>query len=97
MNRRVALLLVVFVPYCVFSIDVIVTRGFGGLFALVGREPWALQMFLDLLILYVAFSVWLWRDARERKIAAWPFIAMTLTLGSMGALAYLIRREIRRA
>ncbi len=97
MNRRVALLLIVFVPYGVFSIDVIMTRGFGGLFALVGREPWALQMFLDLIILYVAFSVWLWRDARERKTAAWPFMAMTLNLGSMGALAYLVRRELWRA
>jgi len=94
-NRRVLLLLVIFVPFVAFSVTVIAAEGFGGLFGLVLREQWGMQMFLDLVILYGLFCAWLVPDARGRGIVAWPYVAATLTLGAMGALAYLIRREWR--
>jgi hypothetical protein len=94
-NRRAMLLLVILVPFVVFSATVIAAEGFGGLFGLVLRERWGMQMFLDLVILYGLFCAWLVPDARGRGITPWPYVAATLTLGAMGALAYLIRRELR--
>jgi len=32
-------------------------------------------------------------DARKRDLSYWPFVALTLTLGTIGPLAYLIHRE----
>jgi hypothetical protein len=32
------------------------------------------------------------RDARKRGIASWPFVAATLLHGTIGVLAYCVRR-----
>jgi hypothetical protein len=74
------------------SIWVVATRGYTGFLELAGRERWALQMLLDLVIaLAFAFS-WVRRDARARGIAAWPYAVATVLLGSIGILAYCVRR-----
>lgn len=95
MNRRLVLLLVVFVPFAVFSGGVIAAEGFAGLFGLARRENWGLQMLLDLGIFYTLFCMWLVPDARARGISPWPYVLATLSLGSLGALPYLIHRELR--
>jgi hypothetical protein len=92
---QLLVLLAVFVPFTAFSVRVIGLHGFGGLFDLVGRDPWALQMFLDVLIFYTLFSAWMVGDARARKIPSWPYVIATMTMGAMGALAYLVHRELR--
>jgi hypothetical protein len=33
-------------------------------------------------------------DARQRGLPAWPFIAMTVVMGSFGPLTYLVVREV---
>jgi hypothetical protein len=77
-----------------FSIWVVATRGYTGFLELAGRERWALQMLLDLVIaLSFAFS-WVRRDARARGIAVWPYAIATVLLGSIGILAYCIRRGV---
>jgi hypothetical protein len=40
--------------------------------------------------------VWIVGDSRERGISPWPYIATTLFAGSVGTLAYLIRRDWKR-
>jgi nitrate reductase NapE component len=77
----------------VFSIWVVATHGYFGFIALAGREPWALQMLIDLVI-SAAFAVgWMIGDARKRRIATWPYIVATVLLGSIGVLAYCVRRS----
>ncbi len=77
-----------------FSIWVVATRGYTGFLDLAGRERWGLQMLLDLVIaLSFAFS-WVRRDARVRGIAAWPYAIATVLLGSIGILAYCVRRGV---
>ena len=33
-------------------------------------------------------------DARKRGIAIWPYVTATILLGSIGILAYLVRRGV---
>ena len=53
------------------------------------------QVFTDLVIALLLACVWMVYDARERGLSAWPFIAITLVLGSFGPLLYLVVREVR--
>lgn len=55
------------------------------------------QIFVDLIIALSLVMVWMWRDAKARGISPIPYVVMTLFLGSIGPLAYLIRREATEA
>ena len=68
------------------------TQGYFGFVALAGREPWALQMLIDLVISLALAVGWMVGDARKRRIATWPYIVATVVLGSIGILAYCVRR-----
>ena len=50
----------------------------------------------DLVIALSMVSVWMWNDARERGATLWPYLLLTVALGSVGPLLYLIRRESAR-
>jgi hypothetical protein len=54
-------------------------------------------MLLDLVIA-LSFAIgWMRADARRRGIAAWPYFLVTLFLGSIGVLAYVVRRGMGSA
>ena len=53
------------------------------------------QVFIDLVIALTLFLVWMFVDARERAIPAWPYALLILTTGSIGALAYLVHRAAK--
>lgn len=75
-----------------FSLWVVYGHGYTGFLSLAGREPWAMQMLLDLVIA-LSFAVgWMRADARRRGLASWPYLVVTLALGSIGLLAYVVRR-----
>lgn len=77
-----------------FSLWVVYGYGYTGFLTLAGKEPWALQLLLDLVIA-ASFAIgWMRADARKRGITAWPYIAVTLFGGSIGLLAYVVRRGL---
>lgn len=92
---RLLLALAVFVPFTAFSLWVVGLDGFFGFVpaALDGR--WGTQVFLDLCISLVLATFWLVPDAKRRGIHPWPFVIACVPLGSIGALGYLVWREVR--
>jgi hypothetical protein len=88
------LALALFVP---FSLWVIFVDGPMGLYDVIRHEPWGAQLFFDLCISAFIAGSWMVRDARQRKIAVWPFVVATVLAGSIGLLSYLVRRGLRPA
>ncbi len=67
--------------------------GYAGFFELLLANWATTTAFVDLLIALSLIAVWMWRDASKRGMSALPYLALTATLGSVGPLIYLIRRE----
>ena len=79
-----------------FSIWVVAAHGYFGFLSLAHREPWALQMLLDLVIASSFAIGWMHHDAKKRGIKTWPYVVMTIALGSIGVLVYVVRRGLAR-
>ena len=91
---RLLALVVILVGFSAYTLSVMFTHGgVLGFLELASREPWGLQVFLDLCLVLTLFGAWLWRDARTLGLSPWPYLAL-LSLGSPGALIYLVRREL---
>ncbi|MBS2015415.1 MAG: DUF2834 domain-containing protein [Deltaproteobacteria bacterium] len=84
--------LLVVVPFTIFSVEVVLKAGPLGFLGLAGREPWGMQMLLDLSIALFINCTWMRRDARERGLPYLPYLLATVLLGSIGTLSYLVHR-----
>jgi hypothetical protein len=87
--------LLTLVPFTAFSVVVVARHGYFGFITLSLREPWALQMLLDLTIALFLVSGWMRRDARKHGIPVLPYLVALPLLGSVGALAYLVHRNLK--
>lgn len=56
-------------------------------------SPASIQVAVDFAIFAVLAVVWMWRDAKRLGLSPLPWVVATLSTGSVGFLAYLIRRE----
>jgi hypothetical protein len=83
--------LLVLVPFTLLSVELAIKGGLAG--AAVFREPWALQVALDLVISCFFAGMWIRRDARRHGISALPFLIALPFFGSIAALAYVVRRN----
>ncbi len=95
MKSPLAILLAALIAFTVYTLGVVVDHGYTGFLTLALAEPWGGQMFVDLVIALTLFFVWMLRDAREQDIRAWPYAALLITTGSIGALAYLVHRTAK--
>jgi hypothetical protein len=68
MKRMV--LVVTLLAFTAYSLMVVVQHGYSGFLTLATREPWAMQMLLDLTISLCLVGTWIWRDARAQGIPA---------------------------
>ena len=94
MSIRLAIALAVLIPFAIFTDIVVLEHGYLGFLELAMREPWALQMLLDLSIAIGLFAVFAIPDARERRLPIWPYLIASVLLGSIGALGYVVHREL---
>jgi hypothetical protein len=90
---RLVGLVVAFVLFSGWSLTIVYSDGLAGLLSLLVRERWSVQLFVDLAIASTVAWAWLATDAKKQGLTAWPYIIVTVALGSVGVLAYLIRRE----
>jgi hypothetical protein len=94
--RTSSLAALVLATFGAYSIWVVAGHGYTGFLSLAAREPWALQMLLDLVIACSFGIGWMLPDAKKRGITAWPFVVTTVFFGSIGLLAYAVRRGTGR-
>lgn len=94
-SRTASLLaLVVLVPFFAFSVWVSLHHGWLGFLDTAVHGGWETQVFLDLVIAMTVASTVVRRDARQRGLAAWPWMLAMFTLGSIGLLGYFVYREL---
>lgn len=92
MNGKQIGLSVVLVDFVALTAYAVYHHGYLAFFQLHTMNAVQIQIFTDLVIALSLFLVWMVRDARTRGVSPLPYVAMILTLGSIGALVYLIRR-----
>ncbi|MDX2092370.1 MAG: DUF2834 domain-containing protein [Kofleriaceae bacterium] len=92
--KHSAVATIVLLAFTAFSAWVIAGHGYTGFISLAAREPWGLQLLLDLVIACSFAIGWMRGDAKKRGITTtWPFVVATLFLGSPAILAYVIVRD----
>ena len=86
---------VVLAAFTAYSLWVVAGYGYTGFLSLAAREPWGMQLLLDLVIA-CSFGVgWMHADARRRGMKSWPFVPVVLVFGSIGLLSYVVVRGLR--
>jgi hypothetical protein len=91
---KIALPLVVLIAFTAYSVVVAVEHGPLGFLSVLAAGGWSTQVFLDLVLTLSAFFVLATPDAQRRRIKLWPFAIAALLLGSVGVLAYFVRRQL---
>lgn len=91
MQRIVLMIVLAF--FGVLSAVALSQHGYWGILEPHFRTFGAAQVFADLVIALSIVMVWMWRDARATGRNPWPWIVVTLALGSFGPLVYLLTRR----
>lgn len=95
MSGRFITLMVVIFGFGALSTLALMDAGYFGIIEPHFRSWGGAQVFTDLSILAILACIWMVKDASERALPAWPFVALTLIAGSFGPLLYLVARELR--
>lgn len=95
MNLRLVSVIAAFVAFSIYSALIVFEHGYTGFIELALTGGWALQVFIDLCIALVLYTIWMFGDAKEGGLPFWPYVIIILTLGSIGALAYPVHRTMR--
>ena len=92
MNAKQLSVEIVLIAFSIFSAYAVYQYGYIGLLEQGLANAATIQIFLDLTIALSLVLWWMWQDARKQGISPLPYIVLTLTLGSIGPLLYLVRR-----
>ena len=92
MNAKQILLAVLLLDFTGLTAYAVYHYGYLGFFDAILSNAVGVTVFADLLIALGLVTVWMWQDAQDRGWSVAPYVVLTLTLGSVGPLLYLIRR-----
>lgn len=85
-----AILIAVLLAFAVLSGMALWQHGYWGLFEPLLKSSAGVQVLVDLVIALSLFLVWMFRDAKSSGRNPWPWLVITLALGSFGPLLYLL-------
>ena len=92
MSGKRILLAIVLADFVAFTAYAVFTYGYSAFFPLFLSNAIGLQVFADLVISLSLISAWVISDARSRGVSPLPYLGLTLVLGSIGPLLYLVMR-----
>lgn len=95
MSGRLIALLAVTLAFAALTAEALMDVGYFGIIEPHFQSWGGAQVFADLVIVCILAVIWMVNDARERGLTVWPFILVTLAMGSFGPLLYLVMRELR--
>lgn len=78
--------------FAAFTGWVVWQYGYFGLFRVALSNGATVQVLIDLVIACSVGMFWIYNDAPKRNMNPWPYLVATTFLGSIGLLAYLVRR-----
>jgi hypothetical protein len=93
MNIKQIALGIVLAGFSILTAYALLGYGYVGFFREVVSNVPSLTLLVDLVISLTIILVYLGNDASERGVSALPYLLLTLALGSVGPLLYLIRRS----
>jgi hypothetical protein len=92
MNKKQWLVAIVLFDFLV--LNVVTVYQYGGYMPVIEAALSSLAgiaVMVDLTIAISLIAVWMWNDAKARGISPIPYLVVSLFLGSVGPLAYLLR------
>lgn len=89
MNKR-TLAIIVLIPFTLLTVYAVAQVGYIGIFDYHRHSPAGWQVFADLVIALLLVLSWLVPEARRAGRNPWPWVVLTLFLGSFGPLLYLV-------
>jgi len=91
-RARPMVLLPVLVAFTAATLFAIYRHGYASFLMFAGANDATQLLFVDLSLSLILVAIWMVRDARARKSAYLPFLALAFFFGSVGPLAYLLTR-----
>lgn len=90
------LLILVIAAFAVLTTYAIYDVGYWEIIAYHLRSSAGWQVMTDLVIVSVLAVLWMISDARRKGRNPWPFVLLTLPLGSFGPLLYLLTGDLAK-
>lgn len=88
MNTRKTVAILALIPFSLLTVYAVMEVGYIGIFDYHRHSPAGWQVFTDLVIALVMVLAWMIPNARETGRNPWPWVVLTLTMGSIGPLLY---------
>lgn len=95
MNRRI-LAIAILLPFSALSLYAVLEVGYLGILDYHRHSPAGWQVFADLVVACVLVLTWLVPEAKRNGHNPWPYVLITVFLGSFGPLLYLIAHGSRQ-
>lgn len=87
--RRIVLI-VTLIAFLALTTLAVLQHGYAGIFMQQFQSFGGAQVLVDLVIALTLFLIWMWNDAKAAGRNPLPWVLLTLVLGSIGALIYLL-------
>jgi uncharacterized membrane protein len=90
MRAKAFVLLLVLFGFAALTAVAVKDHGYFGIISFHFTSTAGLQVIVDLVIVCMLAILWIVDDARRNGRVAWPYVVVTLALGSFGPLLYLL-------